>query len=703
MTTRQAVATLLVAATTASAAAAQGAAGRVIDRDSGRPIAGAQVTWSPDSGPAPAGGILSGDDGAFRIPGAWTSGKVRIRAIGYRAVAVDRAAVSGDVPLEPLPELLSQVVVTASGRSQARAEVAVPILRVDAGEIAASGAASAGSLLEEIPGLQAVAGTPVGSTIAIRGIGESRVLVLVDGQPAGGALIENRDLSRLSLAGVERVEVVKGPLSSLYGSDALGGVINIITTAPTPGFRLSSRALFGGGGRREAEATVSGGDAVRFRATGGWREQDGVPGGGLDAFARVWDFRSTVRKGDAGGLQLRGDLSAVRERQRWPVGAGFNGFNDNVGITAWVEGARPAFGGTASLRLLGQGYDHLYRSNRGDTPIAGGDSDKQEERLWRAASGWSGTLGNHAVDIGLELADRGITSPGKVVDDRASDRQLEVFAQDALQLNGTTLTVGARATMNDRWGNALSPTLGVSTLRGDVLVRASLGRGFRAPSFKELAWNFANVGAGYTVQGNADLTPERSWNLSGGFEWNPDPRLTLAVEGYVNRLSDLIEFAFIGNTPAGLLVYSPRNVQRARTAGVDASIGWRADHWHALVDYAFLDARSLDDDLSLDRRAPHTARVRVGADLRGSDALSIELHGRHTGAAPIVATGEDGGRARVGTQRMLNAVDVSTSVRILPGTRFIAGVDNLFDHRPDGWQSVVGRRLRLEVRVNQEQ
>jgi hypothetical protein len=51
---------------------------------------------------------------------------------------------------------------------------------------------------------------------------------------------------------------------------------------------------------------------------------------------------------------------------------------------------------------------------------------------------------------------------------------------------------------------------------------------------------------------------------------------------------------------------------------------------------------------------------------------------------------------------MLNAIDLSTSVRILPGTRFIAGVDNLFDHRPDGWQSIVGRRLRFEIRVNQE-
>ena len=88
--------------------------------------------------------------------------------------------------------------------------------------------------------------TPTGSNLLIRGIGGARVLVLVDGRPVPGALIENRDLSRISLAGAERVEVVKGPLSSLYGSDALGGVVNVITAPPAGGFRLDGRALSAG-------------------------------------------------------------------------------------------------------------------------------------------------------------------------------------------------------------------------------------------------------------------------------------------------------------------------------------------------------------------------------------------------------------------------------------------------------------------------
>jgi hypothetical protein len=94
--------------------------------------------------------------------------------------------------------------------------------------------------------------------------------------------------------------------------------------------------------------------------------------------------------------------------------------------------------------------------------------------------------------------------------------------------------------------------------------------------------------------------------------------------------------------------------------------------------------------------------LRLGGDLRGSDAATFEVDARHTSAAPIISASEDAARARIGTQAALNAIDVTASFRVLPGTRFVAGVDNLFDHAPDGWLSVIGRRVRLEIRVNQE-
>ncbi|HSM04373.1 MAG TPA: TonB-dependent receptor [Longimicrobiales bacterium] len=692
----------VVVALAAAAPASALQVGRVVEADSGAPVPGAEVTWRGEGVAPDPVSVATGADGRFAVPATWRAvGRVEVAALGYApfTATMDEArARDWELRLAADPLHLEDVVVTVAGRSQARSEVALPVQRISAGEIEASGAESAQRLLAEIPGLQSTPGTPTGSNIMIRGIGDSRVLVLIDGQPAGGALIENRDLSRLSLAGVEGVEVVKGPLSSLYGSDALGGVINVITKAPERGFRVDARFLQGTQGRQEADATVSGGGAVAYRVTGSWRQQDQVPGlaPGEDAFSRVWDLRSTVRYGEAGSLQLRGDATVLRERQRWPVGGGFSGFNDNVGITAWGEARYPALGGTVFGRVLGQDYSHLYRSARGDAPIEGGDEDRQDERLWKGTAGWSATLGSHGLDLGIEYARREIASPDKILEDRASDTQFEAFAQDAWRLGGTTLSAGVRGTFNDRWGDAFSPTVGVSSLLTDELrLRASVGRGFRSPSFKELAWDFANLGAGYVVQGFADLSPERSWNVSGGVEWAPSARLTLDLEVYDNDIENLIEFAFVGNTPSGLLIYSPRNVARARTRGLETGFEWRAGRWRLDGSYAFLDALSLETDLPLDRRARHSGRIRVGSVFDVLHGLTVDLDGHVTGDAPLIGTDETGLPAEVGTQAALYALDAHVGLEVRSGIRVVLGVDNLFDHQPEGWQGLVGRRFRM--------
>ncbi len=695
----------LLAALALSAGVAEAQSGVVIDPASGEGIAGASIAWRPALQAEARGRIEVDADGAFEVPERWpSSGWLEVSALGRQTRIVSWADLEDAgwrVELNADPLELGAVVVTASGREQRLVEVAVPVEQVSLEEIRATGAPSAERLLAEIPGLQLTGSAPNGTNLMIRGIGDSRVLVLVDGQPIGGALIEDRDLSRMSLAGVERVEVVKGPLSSLYGSDALGGVINLVTRVPDPGFRLDARALSGGFGRREADATVSGGDALRYRVTGAWRQQDEAPG--IDAttgvFARVWDLRSSVRwdhGNDGRGLRLRSDASFLRERQRWPVGGGFSGFNDNRGVTGWVEAVQSVAGGDLTVQLYGQDYRHLYRQARGDAPLEGGEEEQQEEQLLRATVGWAVTAGDHRIDVGLQGWSRSITSPDKLLEDQASDDQLELYVQDAWTLQRTTLSAGLRATANDRWGNALSPSLGISTLPTDALrLRASMGRGFRAPSFKELAWDFANFGAGYSIQGNADLDPESSWNFTGGVDWSPAPAFGLTVEGYHNRINGLIDFAFSGSTPRGLLIYATRNLNRARTQGIEAEASFSRNDWRLRVDYALLDAEDLATGLSLDRRARHSGRLRADTRLGFAGGLHLGMSAHFTGDAPIIGTGDDGTAAEIGVQERLVSLDFHTTFETTRGLHLIAGVRNLLDARPDGWPAINGRRLRI--------
>jgi outer membrane receptor for ferrienterochelin and colicins len=679
--------------------------GQVIDQLSGGPVPMAQILWKTAGPEAESVDRIEADvRGRFRLSSKWRGqGWIEVRSLGHRTLIVSRAEAEASawrLSLAPDPLKLESILVTAAGRSQRRSEIAVPIALVTAAEIQSAGAPSVESLLSEMPGLQSQAGTPTGSNIMIRGIGDSRVLVLIDGQPASGALLENRDLSRLSLAGVERVEVVKGPLSSLYGTDALGGVINIVTTDPSRGFRADARALSGVGGRYEADATVSGGGDFRYRATGSWRQQDHVPG--LDdatgAFARVWDVRTSLRHLGTDDLLLRGDVSFVRERQRWPIGGGFSGFNDNRGVTAWTQATLARFGGEWSAKAFAQDYEHLYRSARGDAPIVGADDNLQKERFYRGTVMYSTEPGSHQLDVGLESSHRQIESPNKILEDQASDDQLDLFAQDAWTLGPATVSGGLRASFNDRWGNTASPTFGVTAMSGSsVRTRAVVGRGFRAPSFKELAWDFANLGGGYTVQGNPDLEPETSWNVTAGIDWAPSAAMSFGVEGYTNHIDNLIESNFIGNTPSGLLIYSPRNVSRARTRGIEATGSRRQGVWEARAEYVLLDARSLDEDLPLDRRARHSGRVRLTRSFDLLRGLLVNATVHATGDAPILGLDSALRPVVIDTQERLVSVDAQASFQLPHNLMFTLGVDNLLDARPDGWQAVIERRFRIGI------
>ncbi len=696
------------------AAPADGADGRVYDRDSGAPIPDAVVSWAPagaveaaSSRDAGVRGPVTDASGAFAVPGLWgPEGTVEVLALGYAARTLtwrEAEAAGWRVALVRDPLALDEVVVTASPRARRRSEIAVPIETIEAGEIVAAGAPSADRLLEELPGVQLSAGAPTGANLLIRGIGGARVLVLLDGQPVTGALIENRDLSRLSLAGTERVEIVKGPLSSLYGSDALGGVVNVITGLPVSGFRLDARALSGGAGRQEAEATASGGGRLRYSVTGGWRQEDRVPGlvtGDQDAFARVWDLRSRLRLEVADDWEMRGGLTYLRERQRWPVGGGFSGFNDNSGLSGLLETRRRAGTGELSATVFAQDYEHLYRSARGDAPIAGDRDNAQWERLLKATAGYSATLGDHDFDLGVEGATRSIRSPDKLVEDRAGDDQLAFFAQDAWRLGATILSGGARFTRNSRWGSNLAPSLGLTRSVADKLrLRVALAQGFRAPSFKELGWNYANLAAGYMIQGYADLEPERSWSLSGGAEWQLQESLVIDAEVYANRIENLIESGFVGHAPSGLLIFSPRNVANAVTQGFEFGLRWLWKDGSLSAGYAYLDAHEADSGLPLDRRATHSARARVTWTAESLSGLRMDATAHLTGSAPIVQTRPDGAAAPLGTQARFVAVDLQTALPVAGHLEFLAGVDNLFDARPEGWQGIIERRFRMSVRL----
>lgn len=683
--------------------------GVVTGRDDGAPVLGALVVHERSGAR-----VRADEQGVFAVR-ARTGDTIAVRALGFRetrTVVPAGAAAPLRVVLTPLPTLLPKFTTTVGQRVIRASESPRSIAIVSKEELAAAAAVSVNQLLRQLPGLQELPAAPSRSSISIRGFDDARVLVLVDGEPVSGTLVESRDIGRLSAVGTERIEVTKGPSSVEFGSDALGGVINIVRAAPTKALSGEWLARRGGLGRQESSGSISqtvGG--VGYRIDGGWRQSDRVTG--YDAagstFHRVYDLRTDVRVPLKGGWQARLDARGSQERQRFPVDASFNGFIDDRGGQAFVEGAGPTLGGLLRLRAAGQRFLYTYRQSRGMLPIRGSaDSLEQRERVARYLASYTRVLGGHAIDAGVQHAERHLAAPGKLTGDSAAESVTEAFVRDAWTVGRWQLTAGARTTRSTLWGQSTNPSLGATWQATSRLQwRANVARGFRAPGFKEIRYTFTNPAAGYTLIGNTALRPERSVSTSVGGAWAVSSRLGLDVEAYRNDVRDLIDWRYQGDNAAGFQQYANVNVAEARTQGVEfnARLVVAGAEWTA--GYDFLRARDLGSGLPLSRRATHTARLRASHEWRVREGLIGDLSARYTGGAPLIGipsgapiTGPFSTESGVvGRQGALLSVDAQVRLAVTPVAELSGGVNNLLGQRPALWTPAFDRQFYVGASV----
>lgn len=644
----------------------------------------------------------SSQDGRFRatVP---AGDSLIIRALGFRELRL-LAREQMEIRLQPLATML-QAMNTTVGQREIRANDATARVTVlDRSMLDASAAISANQLLRQVPGLQELSSPPSQTSIAIRGLDASRVLVLIDGEPAAGSLVENRDIGRLSTVAAERIEVTKGPSSVEFGSDALGGVINLVTAAPSKQFVADGVLRQGQMGRRESTVGVSQTlGAFGYRASGGWRQVDRVAG--VDAvgstFERVFDGRTSFRYKLSDRVALRADVQAARERQRWPVGGGYNGFIDNSTAQGFVEAQASVAGGSLRARAFAQRFQYQFRQSQFNSPIAGtGDSLEQRERMNRYLVAYSRAVGRQSVDIGVQFGSRNLVSPGKVQGDSARDDVTELFVRDAWTAGPILANAGVRYSSSSLWGDAVNPSVGLAWQTNSQLrLRTNVARGFRAPSFKDIRYAFANPSAGYAVAGNPNLVPESSWSTSLGGTWAPMAPLSLDVEVYRNRISDLIDNRYQGMNAAGLQLYQNVNVARAHTAGIETAVEYSSAGTTAGIGYNFLRARDDETAQPLSRLAAHTARVHFGQYWNVLSGLNADASARYTSSAPVIGT-VDNLPAVVSRQGAMLSIDAQARVNLTGMAELSAGVNNLLDQRPAMYTPAFARQFYLGLRVH---
>jgi outer membrane receptor for ferrienterochelin and colicins len=618
---------------------------------------------------------------------------------------------------QPAEDDSGEVIVIDSRSEKPLGEAVGAVDVIDRASIRARGARNVGDALRGRVGLQVVPALR-GTEVRAQGLDPEYVLILVDGLPAIGRINGAIDVDRLPVDGVERIEVVKGPSSALYGSDALGGVINVVTREADRPLTAEASALVGSRDRVDASAIATGrrevaGWRLSSRAALGMRRSDAYD---LDPATAATDG-SSERAGDAalrvaaerGAWRIAGGGDYVRQDLRGVDAAGLNTIVDRRTVAENGAGTlsasfQPRVSTTVTATLRHSVFHDRFTNDERES-----DEDDQveltDERMTSAALVASSLVHPaHLVAAGVDGSAEGLSAERLTGD--GSRERLGIYAQDEwmlLRRPQLIVTPGARLDLDTQFGVHGTPKLAARwDVTDRVIARASGGLGYRAPDFRQLLLRFENTSVGYRVDGNPDLAPETSLGGTLSLEVEPIERISVAAQGYWNEIDDLIIIDLIeppGNGQPARYQYA--NSASARTRGVElqarARLGRRLV---ATVGYTLTD--TLDRDL--DRELPDRARHRGSFELRASpfERLTLATHGELVGKRSFFAnTDGDEEEERIRTDRYAQ-IGARAELDIIENLSVFAGVDNITDAGETQYLPIAPRAFYAGLRGHYE-
>jgi len=594
------------------------------------------------------------------------------------------------------PSAEDEIIVTGTRTPKPRGDSPIPVEVIDHDDIEASGAEDLAELLEDHPGIDLQRGM-LGASLRMQGLEPEHVLITVDGNRLIGRRDGTLDLSRLPISEIERIEIVKGASSALYGSDAMGGVINIVTRRTSEALRGDGRVRYGSFNTTDATAGLS---ARGWRLAGGWHRTDGYD---LDRSTLTTNgpagqgFEVSALGQESPGDNLTLGLQAQytrRNPQRISAldsGAVFD--TQNLTEEARLSVA-PTLTPDSRTRLSGSAALSLFRDQYLSDQRGAADLDVYEDsrqRLAQLTAQADRLYGSHLASLGAEAMLEGYSSPRLSED--GSRQRLAVFAQDDWSPTGSlSVLPGLRLDADSQFGRQLSPKVAVKWSPTPTLqLRSSYGRGFRAPSFRELLLQFSNLGSGYQVTGNTDLTAERSHGLNLEAAWSPGERLQAHLSAYANLIDDLIAIDLVGDQ-IGVSTYSYVNIGEAWTRGGEASASVRAWEAELSAGYALTDTHDVESDRPLPGRARHRGTASATVPLpRFSSAVTSR--GRLVGAEPYYTDSNgDGVDETILTAPYAN-IDLRAERDLTEGLTVLFGVNNLLDAGDPARQTIQPRQL----------
>ncbi|PQK69287.1 outer membrane receptor [Pantoea ananatis] len=646
------------------------------------------------------------------------------------------------------------MVVTASAIEQRLKDAPASISVITAEQLErdiGKSATDLADILERVAGVTKAIGTDVSSGIQLRGMPAAYTLLLVDGKRIGSSngiksTQQNYfdDINWIPVDAIERIEVVRGPMSALYGSDAMGGVVNIITKknsdtwhgALTAGTRRPQDR--NRGNTQTWTGSIGGplGHGFDLRVNGSWNKREADKS---ETDTLRWGSGQEGRKNENYGAELGWDITphqriAVSTQQgteRGIPGESMDGSEialrgvDKLERENYALDYRGIFDfGTAKLNV----YQNKFKNWVTDIPVISGGTvtGSQDVALWNQERIVEGDINlpfefglPHNLTVGAQWKKEELNNPrsvGVVADasssygkHHAQAKSTGLFVEDQIDLLDTvSLTLGLRKDNTD-YGNRTTPRAYLVWQATDTLtLKGGYSEGFKAPSVRQASKGFIESSKGAGCNGYADyhgggcytmgsdkLKPETSqnWEVGAIFDYEG---WSAGLTFFDSRFKDKIASAPVGYLPgdtSGRYWLERVNLDTARTQGLEGNvtlplISEEMGPWMKRLSLSNTFTRMLkaEDSLGVMLVTTPTLATWSSLDWQVNDDISLSFTAKYYGKMlGLNSSADQAARGNTATARIRNAYMIyglSGQYRATKNLKFNAGLDNLFDKNP---------------------
>jgi outer membrane receptor for ferrienterochelin and colicins len=543
-------------------------------------------------------------------------------------------------PVDSLPTVeLQEVMVTATRNERVVGALPMPVSLISQSQIRAIGSLRLNDVLAEQTGLVVVPQVNgLGNGLQLQGFNPDYTLILIDGEPIIGRNTGSLELSRVAVGNIKQIEIVKGPSSSLYGSEALAGVVNIITDRPAPGSRFGFHTRYGT--NQSLDVNMEGGvsaDRVGIYLFANRYTTDGYDlspdsyGNTVSPFSNnTFSGKSFYKFSPTTELTVAGRYFEEKQVLKFEVesngsnvltyGTGTSQdwnlnpvlthrFNDRFQATARLYSTRFKTQTELNLEQDQSLYYQDFFHQTFTRPEVVGEYFIHDQHVLTFGSGHIRESVNTS-----RYGDSGI---------QRQHTTYGFFQWEWQPSSRWSVISGGRYDFNSIYGSQFSPKFSTRYEISDRLsFKISSGVGFKSPDFRQLYFNFFNsAGGGYSVLGTVvaqarlseleaagqidnylfdpstlkELQAERSFSVNLGGQWKPTSRIDIDWNLFRNSVDNLIETQPIALTTSNQSIFSYRNIKRAFTQGVETTVNYKPfKHWQLSVGYQLLFAKDKD-------------------------------------------------------------------------------------------------------------